>query len=204
MAYSKTQIVTAALNTLRSEGILSLTEDSIEARYANNKIEMLIDFFLATTDWQCASRTVTLVQREDTSPFADLEYVYDIPPDMIRPISVIKEGNPYNISDQYYGRVHNSNDQSYIIEGSLLYYAYDSCVIKYLKTIETGNMRKYMIYPLTLFVAAELAYGIANSANYGDLLMKRFEKSLSEARESNNLEMSNYYRIGRTTTGRTR
>lgn len=204
MAYSKTQIVTAALNTLRNEGIMSLTEDSMEARHANNKIDMLIDYFLSLGEWQCASRTTTLAQREETSPFTDLGYVYDLPADMIRPMSIINEGNPYDVSDQYYGRANNPPEYSYIIEGNLLYYAYDSCVMKYVRSIDVGAMRKYMIFPLTLFVASELAYDIANSANYGEILKARFEKALAEARETNNLEMSNYYRVGQAHTGRTR
>jgi hypothetical protein len=203
MAANKTTVITAALHTLRSEGITSDTEDSPEARFADSRFDMMVDAFLTETDWCCAKKTMQLTRDADTvSPFEDLEYVFDLPADCLKPRSIIINGAAFNTSDQYYGKVNNALEQSYIIEGTKLFYSEDECVLSYTQQIDISKFRGYMVFAFTLYLASELAYGIANSMNAGNIIRDRYLKESRKAEASNNAEQSTYYRIGQALRGR--
>ena len=203
MNYSRVDIANSALTTLKSEGITSLSEDSYESRTVNTKLDMVIDTLLGEADWVSATRTVPLVQVAGTSPYPDaLPYMFTLPSDIIRIISVITDGNPWNISDQYYGQSHTDSRQAYLIEGNTLYSASETCSIRYIKRIPPAEMRPYLIKPLVTLLAAEVGYPLANSAYYGDLLRKKYRKELGEAAFKNGLEMSDMLRSGQAMRGR--
>jgi hypothetical protein len=203
MNYSRVDIANSALTTLRSEGVTSLSEDSYESRTVNTKLDMAIDTLLGEADWISATRTEVLVQVAETSPYPDaLPYMYALPSDMIRLLSVIVDGDPFTISDSYYGDAYTPSSQAYLVEGSTLYSPSETCTIRYIKRIAPAEMSSYMIEPLVTLLAAELAYPIANSANYGDLLRKKYRKEMAEAAFKNGLEMSNTLKSGQSMTGR--
>ena len=202
--YSDTQLISAALNTLREEGITDISVDSSAARHVKNKFNMLIDAFLTSVYWQCATKTANLVRREAESPYDILPYVFTYPADALLPISVIVDGNPYDLSDQYYGRPKSSLRQAPIIEGNLVYHSESTCTLRYLRRIPVSQMRNYMIYPLQLFIASDIAYGVANTASFGDVLLKRYERELAKAEEKNNKEINERYRVGESLKGRSR
>lgn len=203
MPYSREQVITAALNTLRSEGVMTSSEDSTEARFASNKLDMLIDSFLTENEWVCATTATALIRNEATSPYTLLPYTFDRPSSCLELLNIVDQGNPFDVPDHSYkaGR----NDRGYKPEGNYIYYSEDTLTMRYIKKIDVPYMREYMIYPLVILLASELAYGITNSANYGDLLFTRYRKILlPEATAKNAREIEDVYAEGQALKNRIR
>lgn len=203
MAFGDVDIVNAALASLRSEGITLLTDDSEVARLASRKLRFTKAIILGEADWVCATRTANLVRKPNSSPYPDtLPNTFVLPTDSIRLLSVIIDQNPYNMSDQYYGRNRTRADQAYIIEGPNMYSQADTCQVRYIKEIPIAEFSTYVLIPLITLLASELAYSVANSANYADQLYKKYRKELGEAIFSNSMETSNVEKYGISIEGR--
>lgn len=82
---SQVDIANRALDKLGAESIVSLTEDSENARIMNRAYEIVLESMLRSHTWNCAKSRVVLAPLA-TAPAFDYDYQFQLPADCLRPI----------------------------------------------------------------------------------------------------------------------
>lgn len=82
---SQVDIANRALDKLGAEDIVSLDEDSENARIINRAYSSVLDSMLRSHTWNCAKVRVVLAPMTDTPAF-DYDYQFQLPADCLRPI----------------------------------------------------------------------------------------------------------------------
>lgn len=161
----------AALTKVGGNNILSLTEETEEARQCNSRYKEVMDFLLEAHPWNFATHRATLTPLT-TDPDHEWEYQYLLPT------------NPYCISVRSV-----YNDYPYAVEGRYILCNYTPISITYTKRITDVNMLSPLFRELfALKLASELAYPIAGSTTKGDALLAEFGQMLRLARSRDSME----------------
>lgn len=82
---SQVDIANRALDLLGAESIVSLTEDSEQARAINRCYNVILRSMLRKHIWNCAKKRVVLAPLAATPAF-DYDYQFQLPSDCLRPI----------------------------------------------------------------------------------------------------------------------
>lgn len=171
MALTKTDIVNMALTKVGASPIISIDDETNNARIINRTYEICLKSVLAECQWNFATVRVNLTQIVDSYDFYDTgeTYVYAKPTDLIRifavnpPTATLREEGDYLISDT------------------------EGVGIKYTSFLDTPS--KYPIYFVEALVdriAADISYAIVNSASLAEAFNKRYETvSLVKAKTAN-------------------
>jgi len=162
---SKVGMCNAALNKIGANEILSLTEDSPEARKCNARFQDLLDALLQAHPWNFAVERVTLTASA-TAPNHEYSYKFLLPT------------RPYCLQVlRVYG------DYEYKIEGRYLYTNYSDINIKYIKRVSDVNeLSPLFREAFSLYLGSELAFPIAGSNALKQSLAAEFTALLKLAR----------------------
>lgn len=163
MAASVVRICNLALTVLGAARILSITEDSENARRCNAIFDDIRDEVLAVHPWNFAIKRVALGQLA-TAPAFGFAYQYQLPADCIRVLEM-------------------DTDNTFKVEGKYLLTDAGTVMIKYIARIEDASFfSSAFVTAMGERLAAELAYAITNSTSLRESMIKTYTFKNSFAR----------------------
>lgn len=171
MAITQTDIINKALTLVGASTVISISDDSENARVLSRVYEIALRSILSECKWNFATKRSNLSSVPDTLDFDDVgeSYVYVKPTDMIR----IYSTNPVNASWREEG--------DYIMSDSA------GLGVRYVYYLDTPS--KYPSYFLDAFIdklASDICYAIVNSASLAQTFFEKYVKvSLPKAVSAN-------------------
>lgn len=161
MAESKIQIANFALSKLGSRRIISLSEDTEEARVISATYDLILDEVLCEHEWSFAQKRAALAQLDTTLPMTDdgVSIVYAKPPDIIKLNYVNFEYATVKVES--YGIVSNVN-------GLKLIYTY--------RNTDPTTYHPQFTTALAMRLASEIGFNLTESTSKAQALFEEYEK----------------------------
>jgi len=157
-------ICNGALNQLGASTILSLTEDSKNARLCNARYTQVRDSLFRSHPWNCLQKRVQLAADTDT-PAWGFTKQYTLPADCLRVLTILDQ------------------DSDYKIEGRKILTDNSTMKILYVARIEDPNEYDELLREtLSAALAADIAYGVTSSNPLTQNMYNLFQDKLKEAR----------------------
>ena len=161
---SVVDICNGALNQLGASTILSLTEDSKNARLCNARYTQIRDSLFRSHPWNCLIKRVALAQDTDT-PVWGYSYQFTLPADCLRLLAIL----------QY--------DNNYQVEGRKVLANHQAVKIQYVSRVTDPNEYDELLREtLSAALAADIAYAITSSNTTTANMYEVFKRKLTEAR----------------------
>ena len=171
---SQVEICNSALNMLGANNIISLTEDSKNARLMNQRYEPIRDAVFRSHSWNCLIKRVELAQDTET-PSHEYTKQYTLPSDCLR---VLRVGGHHDGSSSDL-----DNGQTFKIEGRKLLTDEGTVYLIYIALITDVNQYDTLLREtIAARLAAELSYAITSSAALTNSLKETYLEKLREAR----------------------
>jgi hypothetical protein len=171
---SVVDICNSALNMLGANNIISLTEDSKNARLMNQRFESVRDSIFRSHTWNCLIKRVELAA-DTTAPTHEYAKQYTLPADCLR---VLKIGGHHNASSSDL-----DSGQKFKIEGRKLLTDETTIFLIYIAKITDPNeYDTLLVETLSAKLAAELCYAITASTSLANQLVALYDEKLREAR----------------------
>ena len=165
---STVEMCNSALNMLGASNIISLTEDSKNARLLNQRYVSVRDAVFRSHNWNCLIKRIQLAADTDTPAF-EYTYQYTLPSDCIRVIRT-------KYSNEVDSDIHKIEGRKLLTDESEIY-------IMYLARITDVNEYDSLLQEaIAARLAAELAYAITQSSSVTQLMQKTYEDKIREAR----------------------
>jgi|TARA_R100000278_G_scaffold114818_1_gene93456 hypothetical protein len=170
---SVVDICNGALNQLGASTILSLTEDSKNARLCNARYTQVRDSVFRSHPWNCLQKRVQLAADTDT-PAWGFTKQYTLPADCLRLLTIL------------------DYDSDYKVEGRKILTDNSSVKILYIGRIEDPNEYDELLREtLSAAIAADIAYAITSSNPLTANMYNLFRDKLKEARFVDSTEGQN-------------
>jgi hypothetical protein len=177
---SRVGIANLALTGLGADRIVSLDENSENARRVNAIFDLCLDDVLRAHPWNFAIQRQQLAKLTSVPVFG-YAYEYLLPGDSLR---VLEVSDGVNIRTDFK------------IENRKLLTDYDGVFIKYIGTItDPTQYTSQFIYVLSSRIAAELAYAITNNKATAELMFQVYTQRLQIAKEADAQESDSTYVI---------
>lgn len=161
---SVVDICNGALNQLGASTIISLTEDSKNARLCNARYSQVRDSLFRSHLWNCLIKRAELA-RDTATPSWGFSYQFTLPADCLRVITIL------------------NYDYDYKIEGRKILANHDSIKVQYVARIEDPNQYDELLREtLSAALAADIAYAITSSNPMASNMYNLFQDKLREAR----------------------
>jgi len=170
---SVVDICNGALNQLGASTILTLTEDSKNARLCNARYTQVRDSVFRSHPWNCLQKRVQLAADTD-SPAWGFTKQYTLPADCLRVLTIL------------------DYDADYKIEGRKILTDNSTMKILYVARIEDPNQYDELLREtLSASLAADIAYAITSSNPTATNMYNLFQDKLKEARFVDSTEGQN-------------
>ena len=161
---SVVDICNGALNQLGASTILSLTEDSKNARLCNARYTQVRDSIFRSHPWNCLQKRVQLPADTDT-PAWGFSYQYTLPSDCLRVLRIL------------------DYDSDYKVEGRKIVTNNSSMKILYVARITDPNEYDELLREtLSAALAADIAYAVTSSNPLTQNMYNLLKDKLREAR----------------------
>jgi len=161
---SVVDICNGALNQLGASTILSLTEDSKNARLCNARYIQVRDSLFRSHPWNCLQKRVQLAS-DTATPAWGFNYQFTLPSDCLRVLN----------TENY--------DYDYKIEGRKIVANVNTMRILYVARIEDPNEYDEILREtLSSALGADIAYAVTSSNPVAQNMYKLFQDKLREAR----------------------
>ena len=161
---SEVDICNGALNQLGASTILSLTEDSKNARLCNARYTQIRDSIFRSHLWNCLMRRVELA-KDTATPSWGFSYQFTLPADCLRVVTIL------------------NYDYDYKIEGRKILANHGTVKIQYVARITDPNQYDELLREcISAGLAADIAYGITSSNPVSSNMYALFQDKLREAR----------------------
>lgn len=165
MASSAVDICNSALVKVGAARIISLSDDSEGARLCNEQYEKIRDEMLRGHPWNFATARVELAAVAEEPEF-EYDFKFLLPADCLRVL-----GTDLDTSSDFK------------IEGRYILSYEDTIKIKYIKKVtNVGEMDTTFAEALALNIAQDICYTLSGSAALAELLYRKYEAKLREAR----------------------
>jgi len=164
------KIANLALSALGADRIMSLTENTTNAKRINEVYIILRDEVMSAHPWNFALKRTTLAQLSST-PVIGYSYAHQIPTDSLRVLNVFN------------GTEETNEITDFKIENDAILSNYTPLYCRYIYRNEDPT--KYSTTFATAFsarLAAELAYPITNSNTLGKVMLEVYQEKLRIAR----------------------
>ena len=177
---SRIAIANLALTGLGADRIVSLDENTENARRINAIFELCLEDVLRSHPWNFAIQRQQLAKLSTTPAFGyELEYL--LPGDCLRVLEV-SDGTTIRTD--------------FKIENRKLLTDYDGVFIKFIgKVTDPTQYTSQFVYVLASRLAAELAYAITNNKTTAEMAYKIYEQKLQIAKEADAQESDSTYVI---------
>jgi len=170
---SVVDICNGALNQLGATTILSLTEDSKNARLCNARYTQVRDALFRTHPWNCLQVRASLA-KDSTAPAWGFTSQFTLPADCLRLLYII------------------DYDSDYKVEGRKILSNTDTMKILYVSRITDPNTYDELLREtLSASLAADIAYGITSSNPVSVNMNELFQNKLRDARFVDSTEGQN-------------
>ena len=161
---SEVDICNGALNQLGASTILSLTEDSKNARLCNARYTQIRDSIFRSHLWNCLMKRVELAKDTET-PSWGFSYQFTLPADCLRVVTIL------------------NYDYDYKIEGRKILANHGTVKIQYVSRITDPNQYDELLREcISAGLAADIAYGVTSSNPVSSNMYALFQDKLREAR----------------------
>jgi len=161
---SVVDICNGALNQLGASTILSLTEDSKNARLCNARYTQVRDSIFRSHPWNCLQKRIQLPADTET-PAWGFSYQYTLPSDCLRLLRIL------------------DYDSSHKVEGRKIVTNNSSMKILYVARIEDPNEYDELLREtLSAALAADIAYAVTSSNPLTQNMYNLLKDKLREAR----------------------
>ena len=166
-------ICNGALNQLGATTILSLTEDSKNARLCNARYTQVRDALFRSHPWNCLQKRIEIAADTDT-PAWGFSSQYTLPSDCMRLLRIL------------------DFDSNYKVEGRKILSNASSMKILYVSRVTDPNEYDELLREtLSAALAADIAYAVTSSNPTASNMYKLFQDKLKDARFVDSTEGQN-------------
>ncbi len=170
---SVVDICNGALNQLGATTILTLTEDSKNARLCNARYTQVRDSVFRSHPWNCLQKRLQLAA-DTATPAWGFTKQYTLPADCLRVLTIL------------------DYDADYKIEGRKILTDNSTMKILYISRVEDPNEYDELLREtLSAALAADIAYAITSSNPTATNMFNLFQSKLKEARFVDSTEGQN-------------
>ena len=161
---STVDICNGALNQLGATTILSLTEDSKNARLCNSRYTQVRDAVFRSHPWNCLQVRVELAS-STTTPVWGYNFKFDLPGDCLRLLKIL------------------DFDSNYQVEGRAILSNNETMKILYISRIEDPNQYDELLREtLSAALGADMAYAITSNNTTSQNMLVTYQEKLKDAR----------------------
>ena len=170
---SVVEICNGALNQLGATTILSLTEDSKNARLCNSRFTQVRDAVFRSHPWNCLQKRVELAA-DTTAPAWGFSYAYTLPADCLRLLRIL------------------DYDSNYKVEGRKILSNTSSMKILYIGRITDPNeYDESLRETLSAALGADIAFAVTSNNQTATNMYNLFQDKLKDARFVDSTEGQN-------------
>ena len=170
---SVVDICNGALNQLGATTILSLTEDSKNARLCNSRFTQVRDAVFRSHPWNCLQKRVELAA-DTTAPAWGFSYAYTLPADCLRLLRIL------------------DYDSNYKVEGRKILSNTSSMKILYIGRITDPNeYDESLRETLSAALGADIAFAVTSNNQTATNMYNLFQDKLKDARFVDSTEGQN-------------
>ena len=170
---SVVDICNGALNQLGATTILSLTEDSKNARLCNSRYTQVRDAVFRSHPWNCLQKRVELAA-DTTAPAWGFSYAYTLPADCLRLLRIL------------------DYDSNYKVEGRKILSNTSSMKILYIGRITDPNEYDELLREtLSAALGADIAFAVTSNNQTATNMYNLFQDKLKDARFIDSTEGQN-------------
>jgi hypothetical protein len=170
---STVDICNGALNQLGATTILSLTEDSKNARLCNSRYTQVRDGLFRTHPWNCLQKILELAV-DTTAPAWGFSYAYTLPSDCLRLLRIL------------------DYDSNYKVEGRKILSNTSTMKILYVARITDPNEYDELLREtLSASLAADIAFAVTSNNTTATNMYSLFQDKLKDARFVDSTEGQN-------------
>jgi len=170
---SVVDICNGALNQLGATTILSLTEDSKNARLCNSRYTQVRDSLFRSHPWNCLQKRASLA-KDTAKPAWGFTAQFTLPADCLRLLSIID----YDLNHKVEGRKILSNTSTM----KILYIA---------RITDPNEYDELLRETLSAALGADIAYGVTSSNPVAQNMYTLFQEKLKDARFVDSTEGQN-------------
>jgi len=161
---SVVDICNGALNQLGASTILTLTEDSKNARLCNARYTQVRDSLFRSHPWNCLIKRVELA-KDTATPSWGFSYQFTLPADCLRVITIL------------------NYDHDYKIEGRKVLANHATVKIQYVSRVTDANEYDELLREtISASLAADIAFAVTSSNPTASNMYSLFQDKLREAR----------------------
>jgi hypothetical protein len=170
---SVVDICNGALNQLGASTILSLTEDSKNARLCNQRYTQVRDAVFRSHPWNCLQKRIELAADTD-APAWGFSYAYTLPADCLRLLRIL------------------DYDSNYKVEGRKILSNTSSMKILYIGRITDPNeYDESLRETLSAALGADIAFAVTSNNQTASNMYNLFQDKLKDARFIDSTEGQN-------------
>jgi len=166
-------ICNGALNQLGATTILSLSEDSKNARLCNSRYTQIRDALFRTHPWNCLQKRVQ-ISADTTAPAWGFKNAYTLPADCLRLLKILDYDSNYKVE----GRKILSNTSSM----KILYVA---------RVTDPNEYDELLRETLSASLGADIAFGVTSNNQTAKNMYELFKDKLRDARFVDSTEGQN-------------
>ena len=166
-------ICNGALNQLGATTILSLSEDSKNARLCNSRYTQIRDALFRTHPWNCLQKRVQIAA-DTTAPAWGFKNAYTLPADCLRLLKILDYDSNYKVE----GRKILSNTSSM----KILYVA---------RVTDPNEYDELLRETLSASLGADIAFGVTSNNQTATNMYNLFQEKLKDARFVDSTEGQN-------------
>ena len=170
---SVVEICNGSLNQLGATTILSLTEDSKNARLCNSRYTQVRDALFRSHPWNCLQKRVQIAA-DATAPAWGFTYAYTLPADCLRLLKILDYDSNYKVE----GRKILSNTSSM----KILYVA---------RVTDPNEYDELLRETLSASLGADIAFGVTSNNQTASNMYNLFKEKLRDARFVDSTEGQN-------------
>jgi hypothetical protein len=166
-------ICNGALNQLGATTILSLTEDSKNARLCNSRYTQVRDALFRTHPWNCLQKRIELAL-DASAPTWGFKYSYTLPADCLRLLRIL------------------DYDTNYKVEGRKVLSNSETMKILYVSRVTDPNEYDELLREtISASLGADIAFGITSNNQTAKNMYELFKDKLRDARFVDSTEGQN-------------
>ena len=175
---SKVEIVNQALLMLGALPIISFDDESVEAAACKTLYPTAKKQTLRSYPWRCATKSASLAQLVDEPIQPEWKFLYALPDNCLRVISVFNEADLY------------INEVAWEVQGKRLLTRSDNIAITYIVDLTEQQLDVHVEMALVARVAVDLSYTLTASSGREAALYQQYQEKLNEARVTDRQEAS--------------
>ena len=170
---SVVEICNGSLNQLGATTILSLTEDSKNARLCNSRYTQVRDALFRTHPWNCLQKRIQIAA-DSTAPAWGFTYAYTLPADCLRLLKILDYDSNYKVE----GRKVLSNTETM----KILYVA---------RVTDPNEYDELLRETLSASLSADIAFAVTSNNTTSQNMYQLYQEKLKDARFVDSTEGQN-------------